>query len=244
MLSIVIPVLVVHPVIERMTLETIKSVYMTTLGSWELIVVVHGGIYLKGTMDHPRIKYYNIEKRMGIAEAYNYGFSKSSGDLLCCLHNDVMLPFGWNYLLDKVAKEGNIGFPMLEEEAEFCKLRGIAPTQSWQTPACCFVFSRELWNKVGGYDEQFEEMHGEDIDLFRRAENVGAKLIRCDVKVYHRRGATRALTKDGGARAFVENWQKFYYKHKRNDESVETPRVSERPTVFHEYRKKEVVCNE
>jgi len=240
MLSIVMPVWILHPVIERMTIETIQSIYKTTLGEWELIVVVHGGKYLHCELLFPRFKVLNVEKRMGIAEAYNYGFKESKGDILCCMHNDVMLPFGWNYLMDKVAKEGNVGFPMVKEEEEFCKLRGIAPTEPWQTPACCFVFSREMWEKLDGYDEKFVEMHGEDVDLFKRAEDIGRKMVRCNVEIHHRRGATRSLTKDGGARAFMENWQRFYFKHRKYEgETIETPRLSEKPEVFHNYRPKE-----
>lgn len=238
MLSIVMPILIVHPVIERMTLETIDSVYKTTLGEWELILVVHGETPLHFKCFYPRVQMVYNKERMAISEAYNLGFKQAKGDIFCCLHNDVMLPFGWNHLMDQVAREGKISFPMLKEEKEFCRLRGIIPTEPWQTPACCFMFSRDLWDRLGGYDEQFKEMHGEDIDLFKRAEDMGVKLVRCDVEVYHRRGATRALVSDGGGKAFIDNWNKYYFKHRKQPgEVLNLPRVNERPEVFHNYKK-------
>ena len=167
MLSIVMPILILHPVVERMTIESVDSIYKNTLGEWELILVVHGGPNFGFTFEYPRMKTIYRKRRMAISEAYNAGFKKSRGDILCCMHNDTVVPFGWNYLMDRVAKRGDIAFPMVDESRGFCELRGIKKTESWQTPSACFVFSRETWNQLGGYDEQFEEMHGEDIDLFR-----------------------------------------------------------------------------
>jgi len=167
---------------------------------------------------------------LAISEAYNLGFKESKGDILCCMHNDTIVPFGWNYLMDKVARRGDIAFPMVDESTGFCELRGIKKTESWQTPSACFVLSRESWDQLGGYDEQFKEMHGEDIDLFRRAELLGKNLVRCDVTVLHYRGATRSLTKDGGAKAFQDNWNKFYFKHaNKSGEELFLPRISEKP---------------
>jgi len=55
MLSIVMPIIILHPVVERMTIQSVDSVYKNTLGEWELIMVVHGGPNFGFMLEHPRI---------------------------------------------------------------------------------------------------------------------------------------------------------------------------------------------
>lgn len=229
MLSIVIPVWNLHQVISRLTVDTINSLYNNTLGEWEIIVVTHGGDPLDICLTIPSITMVHYKKRLSIAEAYNSGFSRAKGDLFCCCHNDVIVPFGWNYLMERTAARGDIAFPMIDETKGFCEERGIAKTEPWQTPACLFTLSRVTWDRIGGYDERFADMHGEDIDLFRRAEETGSRLVRCDVTVIHHRGATRSLVKDKGDAALVKAWHRFKTKHGTDGIDVVLPAIAEQP---------------
>lgn len=225
------PVMLINKAIEKMTIQAVDCVYDQTLGAWELIIVLHGGTFFDYKINYPRIKVIKVERRMGIAEAYNVGFKEAKGDIFCCLHNDTIFPFGWNYLFEKVAREGNIGFPMVKEDyTPFDENLGVIPTQKFQPPACCFVFSRELFEELSGFDEDFKELHGEDIDFFKRAEIAGRKLVRCDVEVLHYRGATRALLPDGGNAALVRNFKRFNLKYSDGENvQVRLPKIKEFP---------------
>ncbi len=207
MLSIVMLVLDIHPKIEGMTKEAIRFVRKNTSGPYELTVVLNGPPLNGGFRDIPKI---DLLERASIAKAYNKGFSVSQGDYFCCLHNDVLVPEGWNIELQKEADNGNIAFPKLDEEGS------DDPTPSWMPPGCCFVFKRELWDRLEGYDEQFEDFHCEDTDLFHRALKLGAKLIQCDVTVKHLRGQTRFLLPDKGKAILIRNTKLLLWKHRQD----------------------------
>jgi GT2 family glycosyltransferase len=223
------PVLLLNADIKKMTIEAIDYVYVQTLADWELIVVMHGGKFFDFRIEFPRIKILEIKKKMGIAEAYNSGFKQANGDIFCCMHNDVRIPFGWNYLLERVARRGDIGFPMVDEENGIPSNYTVQHTPKWQPPGCCFALSKNFWNDLGGFDENFKELHGEDIDLFKRAEKRGAKLVRCDMTIFHYRGATRKLLQDGGNSSLIKNIKRFCLKHSDIEKRAYLPKINEFP---------------
>jgi GT2 family glycosyltransferase len=84
-------------------------------------------------------------------------------------------------------------------------------------PGCCFVITRRQWVSLNGFDEQFEFLHGEDVDLFTRATKMGIDLIQCDTTVRHKRGATRFLLPDCGVSTLQVNLKKWAMKHMTDD---------------------------
>jgi len=202
-ISIVMPVYDISPQIELMTRKAIGTVHKNTIGEYEMIIVLNGS---------PRIGNYDdfkpitLPERQSIATAYNIGFQEAIGNYFCCLHNDAFVTRGWNLSLQKEASKGNIAFPEIKGEE-------TDPIPEWMPPGCCFVITRREWIKLGGYDENFEPLHGEDIDLFTRATKAGIKLIRCNSVVYHKRGATRFLLPDKGIGSLAVNLRKWALKH-------------------------------
>ncbi len=212
MLSIVMLVYDIHPNIEPMTMKAVDLVRKNTVGPYELTVIFNGPPLNGAYKDLARIL---LPERVSVAKAYNEGFRCSRGDYLCCLHNDVFVPEHWNLLLQEEADKGDIAFSKVDEDED--------PTPAWMPPGCCFVMKRETWERLGGYDERFEEFHCEDTDLFHRALKLGIKLIQCDVIVGHKRGATRFLFPDKGRVALIRNTKLLMLKH-RQDWFVESGR--------------------
>lgn len=72
---------------------------------------------------------------------------------------------------------------------------------SWLPPGSDYHFmsmlSRELWDKTGGFDEEYRQGAGyEDADFVRRLHRAGAKfLIRDDLVIEHPRDGARAAWK-------------------------------------------------
>lgn len=236
MLSIVMLVEIINPVINEMTKLAIDSIIKNTFGEWELICYVHGQerIAFDGLADCPtNVHFYHSDKSYSVAEGYNAAAKHTRGDILCILHNDIIFASnGWNAVMERIAKQGDIAFPMIDESMGNCELRGVGKTEPWQTSSCCYMLSMQLWNELQGLDEDFKVMHGEDIDLFVRAQKLKRKLVRCDSLVMHHRGVTRSFSPEKGNDVFFANWHKFNMKHQTvPGEHINLPRLSETPEV-------------
>lgn len=208
MISIVMPVLNIHPLMERMTKEALDSLTKYTYHPYEITVVLHGGPQFKTIAE----TIYHKE-RLSIAQAYNLGFAKAKGKYYCCLHNDVIMSPGWEFPLMYEVDRGNIAFPLVDESQGLYEERGINERAKWLPPSCCFMISASLFKQLNGYDEQFEECHFEDTDLWYRAIQKGAKLIECTLSnIIHYRGGTRAFFPDKGQEACETNRKKYTNK--------------------------------
>lgn len=219
----------VNDVVSQMTREAVRSVAENTVGEYELILFKNGGAVLDWTIYEEGARGLQLStdrgERLGLAEAYNLGFSKATGDVFCVLHNDVVLPKGWNVPLMEAAKKGCIAFPMVDESTSNCEHRGIPKTKEGQTTGACFMLSRESWESLHGYDEEYKGYHWEDTDLFYRAMNAGIRLVRCPVTIIHYRGATRTFTRAEGRRHFEKNMNYHQEKHG----GLHAPAISETP---------------
>ena len=238
MISIVTPVMTVHPIVINLTMNQVKFIQDNTVNKWELIYVIHGRLnkeilevpkwnklLIEKLKEIPNVRLKVYDRNLGIAEAFNVGFSMAKGDIYCLMHNDIELPHGWDLILYEAAKSGVLAFPIVEE-SEACKLRGVKPMFSDQVPSCCWMLSKEVWDEIGGMDEDFEDIHWEDTDFFMRAKKAGKRFARCNVKVFHYRAATRTLLPDKGNGNFMINQAKYCAKHGvKLDKADDLPRL-------------------
>lgn len=84
-----------------------------------------------------------------------------------------------------------------------------ARTLPWATGAC-FAVSAELWNALGGFDEDYF-LYWEDIDLSHRALAAGARLRQVDALVVHDAGGTHTEVRSARAKSEL-----YYYFNIRN----------------------------
>ena len=236
MLSMIMLVEVLNPVINNMTEFALETVSETTVGDYEIICHVHGDADLELSKQFDNVRILRTNRQLSIAEGYNKAAKLATGELLCVLHNDIFISqHGWNFLLEYVARSRNIAFPMVNEEVGDCELRGVVKTEPWQTSSCCYMLHKTVWDKLGGLDEQFKGMHGEDIDFFRRCEQAGHRLIRCDPKVMHLRGVSRSFVPDRANKPFFDNWRKYVEKHNITPGEPHLPRLTETPEIVLEH---------
>lgn len=229
MLTVAMLVYAVTPEIGLMTHRNVKALLANTVGDFELRVLINGGPVVSFEAD-PRLVPIYLAERHSIAEAYNMAFSQAAGDTLACVHNDVTVPPGWNEALEAELQAGaGIAFPTPLENEQECLLRGIGTTQRGFPTGCCFMLRRALFERLGGFDEVFEDCHFEDTDLWMRAVDAGERLGRAAVTVAHGRGRTRTELSDGANAAFRRNRLIYADKHRREDGNVPIPTLGELP---------------
>lgn len=84
------------------------------------------------------------------------------------------------------------------------------PRVPWISGAC-FALSREMWEKVGGFDDEYF-LYWEDVDLSRRVVANGGHLsVNTELSAIHDEGGTQGRTVDSRAKSEI-----YYYYNIRN----------------------------
>lgn len=197
-----------------LTRRAIQHLKDCTVEPYELIVWVNGG-WQDESVDCIRhmAQVMGTKERLSIAAAYNLAVKNARGTKICIIHNDCFPSDGWDTVLLGALSERNIVFPTVDTNEELAAARGIPPAPKGMPPSCCFMISRKFLDELGGWDEQFEFCHFEDLDLFQRALDAGGKLVRGGTRVMHIRGVTRADQVDEANRAYDINKYKYADKH-------------------------------
>jgi len=150
----------------NITLAALASIRRFTEGEYELILVDCG----TNTSGGYRHQWWNVcqpdqwiqpEKDPGFSAAMNLGVSKSKYPLLVCMHNDVMVHEGWNPALQK-QMELRPNFliypdqmPRPRSEIESFYNDPDRHNREGYDNAGMFMVTRENYDKIGGYDEDF-----------------------------------------------------------------------------------------
>jgi len=166
---------------------------------YELIVVLQGdtGIKLSKLEDTKADKVIELKNNEGYSRAVNKGIRVAQGEYIAILNNDIMVFDHWledmqdalNHL-DLVMATPMYGEPFARAvEADFKRLQtipnpttrdtrldpGIENTFSDFKDFSCVLTKKEVFDKIGLFDEQFF-MYGEDLDFMRRMEKEGMKV--------------------------------------------------------------------
>ena len=151
------------------------------------------------------IKLINISENKGFGSACNLGAKTASGDILCFLNPDTeIISDDFEkiiYEFEKNSEIGIIGPRLVDEKNKVQKwtagkeinlsdiiLNNLGSERSkkiweskenigcaWVSGACMFI-KKESFEKLSGFDENFF-MYFEDVDLCKRARNLGYKIL-------------------------------------------------------------------
>jgi GT2 family glycosyltransferase len=146
------------------------------------------------TLRGPSVRVILNDRNLGYAATNNCAASVASGELLVLLNNDLVLTPVWlDPMLElhrALPKPGAIGNIQLNATTGSVDHAGIFVTVKGKpehdvnqprsgdhklTPAvtgACLLIARNLWQQLGGFDEQFHN-GAEDIDLCFRARKAG-----------------------------------------------------------------------
>lgn len=233
--SIVIPV---YNNLE-MTRECLNSIRQYT-EDYEIIVVDNGSSdgtveYLAGQKD---VKVIRNDRNLGFACAVNAGIRASSGEYVVVLNNDVLVTPRWLsnmvYCAESDPAIGLVG-PVTGKCSGVQKVPAqfsdpgemFAFAEKWNQPnpsrwfdtnrlvGFCMLVKREVFGRVGLFDERFGPGNFEDDDFCLRARLAGYRLIVAgDTYVHHIGSATFASSSiDYNAlmninrNKFIQKWQ-------------------------------------
>ncbi|MGE4385394.1 MAG: glycosyltransferase family 2 protein [Endomicrobiaceae bacterium] len=156
-----------------------------------------------------RIKIIQFRENMGVAGALNLGISKSSGKYICYLNNDVIVTKNWLEGLveacEKDHKNAIVGtlFNAFENKkfvkaveknkreidrvAETVFLMNKNKVKKAKTiHGLCMLIRKDIFSKVGFFNESFYPCFGEDIEFCKRVKKEGYNLVDAlSVFVFH-----------------------------------------------------------
>ena len=180
------PVSLVIPLYNQLeyTRQCLESIRRHTTVPYELILVDNASS--DGTREYLRTQQATVianETNLGCAKAWNQGVRASQGDLVGILNNDILVTDGWlegliafmektnHGIVSPAAREGPLDYDLDRYAVEFVEACREAARQ--ELYGACMVIKREVFNRIGLFDEAFSYGGCEDIDFFWRARAAG-----------------------------------------------------------------------
>ncbi|TBL81881.1 glycosyltransferase family 2 protein [Paenibacillus thalictri] len=216
--------------------QCIESIKQYTPERHEIIVIDNASTdgtadYLKSMTGQLR---YRINKtNAGFSGGVNQGLKMACGTTLMVLNNDTVVTKGWLGNLQKCLQSderfGLVGpvtnyisgeqlvatsYPNIAEMHRFAETFNQSDPQKWQKTAritgFCLLFRRELFERVGFFDEGFEIGNCEDDDFCLRVKLLGAQLVIARDTFIHHVGSVSMKALDSNMGAVYEKNQQFY----------------------------------
>lgn len=248
-----------------LTKQCLDSIFQYTHHENVEIIVVDNGS-TDGTVDalksNPAVKTIFNQENLGFAKGCNQGAEIASGETLLFLNNDTIVTRHWLdamlnllYSHPKIGMVGPVsnyvsgaqqipvtytdldGLPSFAEQ--YCKEQRGKSKLTLRLVGFCLLVKREVFEKIGGFDERFVLGNFEDDDLCLRALQAGYQLrIACDSFVHHHGHATFNDNNELNLHhLYPLNRQKFYdkwkidlsyYSHSRPEVARLVPRAAKK----------------
>ena len=223
----------------------LRSIYNNSNYEHEIILHVNEGS--DGTLDYVKknnIKHSYSLKNIGLCSAVNSAASLSTKTYIMYTHDDMFFCKNWDIHLEKKVKEQKNNLFYLSGKTisdndinddykcgltydtfkaeifdKFCLLNKYPDLQgSHWAP---HLIHKDIWNKVGGFSEEFNPGDGSDPDLCLKLWNIGVRIFMCigDFKVYHFESITirkSSIIKNNGTKKFLLKWRfnpRFFRKY-------------------------------
>ena len=162
------------------TLEnTLQSVINQDFTDWEVIIINDGStdsteqIAKRWVEKDERFKYFS-KKNEGLGKARNYGIEKAQGKYILPLDSDNLIEKEFCKKAIEIFKN-NSDIDVIHGYAEyFGEKEGLWKVDDFDLQKilmynyidACAIFKKELWEKVGGYDENMPYQGNEDWDFW------------------------------------------------------------------------------
>jgi O-antigen biosynthesis protein len=226
------------------TQRCLSSLAAKTTGNFEIIVVDDASTDITEEMLE-KIKNIHVirnKTNAGFVESCNLGASIAKGDNILFLNNDTEVTDNWlEPLLQEIQKVGvgAVGGKLIYPDGSLQEAGGIiwADATGWNygknedplrpefnfirevdyCSAAVLIVRKELFEKIGRFDEQFKPGYYEDVDLCFSLRSLGYKVnYRPDSVVIHYEGITSGTNPASGMKRSQEiNRDKFLSKWKK-----------------------------
>ena len=224
----------------------LKSLKRNSLYKHEIIIHINDGS--DGTLDFVKnnnFKYTFSENNIGLCSSINMAAKLVSNKYILYSHDDMYFCPNWDkVLLDEVKRFNHDNFylsgTMIEpnsghivcdfgidldtfkEDELLSKYKNINFYDHQGTHFAPHLVSKKMWDKVGGFSEEFNPGIGSDPDFNMKLWKEGVRIFKGlnDFKVYHFGSLTTRKKKNfiqnRGDRTFLKKWgitTKFFKKH-------------------------------
>jgi len=221
---------------EDLTRQCLDSIFENTDCDYRLIIIDNASdgptkTYLTDVKNsHPDIvTLIRNEENIGFTKAVNQGIKASSAGYACVINNDIIVFSGWLSEIMRVAESSqdigivnpanNFGARKPDDLTfeQYARSKIAGKSGEWvetSTPVgFCYLIKREVINKIGVFDEQFNPGYFEDTEYSIRARNAGYKSVFAKgAFVYHFEHSS--FKKRGFNAFFKKSEEKFYKMHK------------------------------
>jgi len=166
------------------TKRCLASIESCTKLPYEIILVDNGSqdgtAQFAMTLPHRAIL---NEKNLGCAKAWNQGIRVSRGNVVGILNNDIVVTPGWmeellafmdrtgHGIVSPAAREGALDYDVNRYAEEFTAR--CRPATRSEIYGACFLVRREMFDRIGLFDEGFSYGGCEDVDFLWRAKQAG-----------------------------------------------------------------------
>lgn len=215
--SIVVPAYNAIPYFESF----LSSIYCQNRIKFEVIWVDSSSTdesVQKIRVQFPQTKIIELKSNAGYRRAANIGAREAQGEYLVICNQDTKVECDWlGQLVSSAETQLTVGIVapkilmyddpgIINEVGNTLHFTGLygsrglgAPATMFNVPeviatvsGCCFLIRRALWEKLGGFSEDFDQFdtgwHAsyEDVDLAMRAQLLGYKVVYCpQALMYH-----------------------------------------------------------
>jgi len=115
------------------------------------------------------IKYVKNKENLGFGGSHNRGYKASTGDILVFLSNDVIIKENFIQRIKEIINENNnviIGGRLIYWDSGWNTITVNGKKSIITYPEGWLISStREVWDKIGGFDSRYGKFDAEDIDI-------------------------------------------------------------------------------
>ena len=178
----------------------LKSIKKNSVFNHQIIIHVNEG--KDGTLDFVKKNNYNFtfsNENIGMPKALNKASSLAKNDYILISHDDFYFCPGWDeefykevknighnnfYLSGTMVGSGQIKFDAGEtadqfQETKLLKNMGNIKIENFQgTTKCPGLVHISIWNKVGGWSEEFSPTGGDDTDFAMKLWNLNIRIFK------------------------------------------------------------------
>jgi len=182
--SVIIPALNAESTI-GLCLESIKLLDYP-VGKLEIIVVDNGSTDRTREIAESFGAKVLHKPKLKVGALRNYGAKIANGEVLAFTDSDCLVPKSWLIEAVEILKDGNIGATgggyLVPENATWIERAWVVLPQrkhgeTLYLPTGSFILRKEIFEKIGGFDEKL--IAGEDDDISIRIRKAGYTLILC-----------------------------------------------------------------
>lgn len=241
---------------EKTLEKTLQSVFNQSFQDWELIIVNDGStddtekISLEWVQKDPRFKYFYKENG-GLGKARNYGIERATGTYILPLDSDNLVEK--HFIKDAIKVfENNKDVGVVHGYAEyFGEKEGIWIVEDFNLQKmlvhnyidACAIFKKELWERVGGYDEKMPYQGHEDWDFWISLNNLGAIFFNLHEITFKYYVSSSSMIRSFNSDMFFLNQDYIVKKHSKLYYNEYYNVISSREKLFASLKSKKNIIN-